>query len=89
MASNEIKVFIKIRPLIHRERNENANSVWSLAGNTLKSTDKQYELTFGKLQTLIRHDNHVITRHVESDLENNVELQHIEEKKNSKQWNYL
>lgn len=49
MASNSIKVFIKVRPLIAREKNENATSVWQIAGNTLKSTDKQYEMTFGEL----------------------------------------
>lgn len=48
MASKAIKVFIKVRPLIAREKSENANSVWTVADNTLKSTDKQYEMTFGE-----------------------------------------
>ena len=48
MASNAIKVFIKVRPLIAREKNENANSVWQITDNIIKSTDKQYELMFGK-----------------------------------------
>lgn len=48
MASNAIKVFIKVRPLIQREKNENASFLWQITGNTLKSTDKQYELMFGK-----------------------------------------
>lgn len=50
MASNAIKVFIKVRPLIQREKNDNASSVWQVSGNTIKSTDKQYELIFGKFQ---------------------------------------
>jgi hypothetical protein len=48
MAGNAIKVFIKVRPLIQREKNENANSVWQVTGNKIKSTDNQYELAFGK-----------------------------------------
>lgn len=48
MTSNAIKVFIKIRPLIAREKNENLRSVWLTDGNTIKSTDKQYEMSFGK-----------------------------------------
>jgi hypothetical protein len=48
MASNAIKVFIKVRPLINRETTDNATSVWNVVGNTLKSTDKQYEMAFGE-----------------------------------------
>lgn len=48
MAANSIKVFIKVRPLISREVNENAASMWKITGNTLKSVDKQYDMTFGK-----------------------------------------
>lgn len=50
MTSNKaIKVFIKVRPLIAREINENATALWKINGNTIKSTDKQYEMTFGEL----------------------------------------
>lgn len=48
MASNSIKVFVKLRPLIEREKHENAASVWKLSGKTLKSTNKEYEMTFGE-----------------------------------------
>lgn len=49
MTANAIKVFIKVRPLIAREKNENSVSVWQTEGNTIKSIDKQYEMSFGKL----------------------------------------
>lgn len=48
MANNAIKVFIKVRPLIAREKNENAISVWQTDGNSIKSKDKQYEMSFGE-----------------------------------------
>ena len=48
MALKAIKVYIKIRPLIAREKNENASSVWQTDGNTIKSIDKQHEMSFGK-----------------------------------------
>lgn len=47
--SNAIKVFIKLRPIIAREKSENARSLWQITdGGTIKSTDKQYEMRFGE-----------------------------------------
>jgi hypothetical protein len=49
MTSNNIKVCIKIRPLIQREKNENLQPLWSLVDeNTIKSHNKEYKLSFGK-----------------------------------------
>lgn len=65
MASNAIKVFIKIRPLIHREKSENAQSMWNVSGNVMKSTEKDYEMTFGELNHCLHSLgllNHVIRR---------------------------
>jgi hypothetical protein len=47
-ADQAIKVFIKVRPLIQREKNENASSLWAVSNNSIKSIDKQYDLRFGK-----------------------------------------
>ncbi|XP_070496798.1 uncharacterized protein [Chironomus tepperi] len=47
MTSNNIKVSIKIRPLIQREKNDNLPSLWSLIDeNTIKSNNKEYKLSF-------------------------------------------
>ena len=49
MTSNNIKVSIKVRPLIQREKNDNLPSLWSLIDeNTIKSNNKEYKLSFGK-----------------------------------------
>ena len=49
MTSNNIKVCIKIRPLIQREKNDNLPSLWSVVEeNTIKSNNKEYKLSFGK-----------------------------------------
>lgn len=45
-----IKVAIKVRPLIQREKDENATSQWTvLDENTIKSHTRDTKLTFGKL----------------------------------------
>lgn len=45
-----IKVVIKVRPLIQREKDENLKSQWCIVDeNTMKSDNKQYNLTFGKI----------------------------------------
>lgn len=65
MSANEIKVikvFIKIRPLIAREKNENAVAVWQVLGNTLRSTDKQHEMSFGKYISLLKRIMHLEIR---------------------------
>lgn len=50
MTSDNINVCIKIRPLIQREKNENLPSLWSLIDEkTIKSQNKEYKLSFGKL----------------------------------------
>lgn len=48
MASDNIKVCIKIRPLIEREKNENAQVVWRVQDNKIKSLDGQHDKAFGK-----------------------------------------
>lgn len=60
MTSKEIKVFIKVRPLITREKNENLTSLWQISQNTISSIDKQYHMTFGKPSLSILDADHVI-----------------------------
>lgn len=52
MTSSDIKIFIKVRPLIARERNENLTSQWIISENTMKSIDRQHQMTFGKFFAL-------------------------------------
>jgi len=48
MASRHVKVAIKVRGLIAREKNEGLASQWSIKDNTIKSNNKEYEMTFGE-----------------------------------------
>ena len=46
---DSIQVSIKIRPLIQREKDSKLTSLWSVSnGNTIKSNNKEHELSFGK-----------------------------------------
>jgi hypothetical protein len=48
MTSNNIKVAIKVRPLIAREKNDNLPSQWTVSENSIKSINKEHEMSFGK-----------------------------------------
>ncbi len=47
-GNDNIKVAIKVRPLIKREKDAKLNSLWIINDNTIRSLDKQYNYTFGK-----------------------------------------
>jgi hypothetical protein len=48
MSGDNIKVCIKVRPLIDREKRDELKIVWEIKENKIKSLDGQYEKVFGK-----------------------------------------
>lgn len=53
MEQTNIKVIIKPRPRIQREKEANENEQWSITGNTIecKNPFSQHRYTFGKQQS--------------------------------------
>lgn len=48
MSADNIKVCIKVRPLIDREKKDELKTVWEIQENKIRSIDGAYEKTFGK-----------------------------------------
>lgn len=48
MSSNNIKVVIKMRPLLERERKEGKDIVWRIKDNMITSIDEAYRKPFGE-----------------------------------------
>lgn len=49
-----IKVAIKVRPLIEREKEENRQSLWTVFDEkTIKTQNKEHVLSFGKFLTVL------------------------------------
>jgi hypothetical protein len=54
-GGSNIKVAIKVRPLIKREKDAKSKPVWKIDENQIRSLDKQYNCTFGKYKFSLRN----------------------------------